>query len=180
MKKAISKKVEIPAGTSAEVNGDMIKVKGPEGEISRKFNLGKVKMAIRENKIVLENEKATKNEKKIINTSYSHIKNMIKGVQKRFEYKLKICFGHFPFTVKQEGKKIFIKNFLGEKVDRVMDVIDGAEIDIKKEIITVKAVDKELAGQMAANFETATKVKARDLRIFQDGIYIIEKDGKKI
>jgi large subunit ribosomal protein L6 len=180
MKKPILKKIEIPNGVSIEINEGLVKVKGPEGEVSRKFNLGKVRISVKENKFIAENEKATKNEKKIINTIYSHVKNMMKGVQKKFEYKLKICFGHFPFTVRQEGKKIFIKNFLGEKIDRIMETIDGTEIDIKKEIITVKSADKELAGQMAANFETATKVKARDLRIFQDGVYIIEKDGKKI
>lgn len=179
MKKALLRKVKIPEGVSVSINGEDVNIKGPEGEVSRKFNLGKVNISVKEKEIVLENGKATKNEKKVMNTVYSHIKNMVKGVQTQFEYRLKICFGHFPFTVKQEGKKIMIKNFLGEKVDRILGVPDGVDVEIKKEIITVKSPNKELAGQASANFETATRIRGRDKRTFQDGIYIIEKGGKR-
>ncbi len=72
-----------------------------------------------------------------------------------------------------------IKNFLGEKVDRILEVPDGVDVEIKKEIITVKSPNKELAGQASANFETATRIRGRDKRTFQDGIYIIEKGGKR-
>jgi len=36
----------------------------------------------------------------------------------------------------------------------------------------------EDAGQTAANIERATKIKGFDPRVFQDGIYIIEKPGR--
>ena len=44
----------------------------------------------------------------------------------------------------------------------------------------VSSVDKELAGQVAANFETATKVPMKDRRVFQDGIFIINKAGREM
>ena len=139
-----------------------------------------MQISLKDNKIFLENKKATKNEKKMINTLSSHIENMIRGVQKKFEYHLKVCYVHFPFTLKNEGKKVMIKNFLGEKIERVVKIPEGVEVEVKKDIILVKSVDKELAGQASANFETATKVRRRDRRVFQDGIYIIKKDGKKM
>lgn len=180
MKKELFKKIEVPEGVTVNVDGTKITAKGPEGEFSRDFNLGKVKIELKENEVVLGQKNTTKNEKKVMNSIAAHIKNMVKGVNKKFEYQLKICYGHFPFTVRQDGDKIFIKNFLGEKVERVVQLPKGIDIEIKKEIITIKSINKELAGQASANFEKTTRVRGRDRRIFQDGIYIIEKDGKKM
>jgi len=116
----------------------------------------------------------------MMNTISQHIRNMIKGVQEKFEYKLKVCFSHFPITVKQEDKKIIVQNFLGEKVPREMILPEGVEVNFDKTEIIVKSVDKELAGQAAANFEVVTKIRGRDKRVFQDGIYIINKAGKEM
>ena len=48
------------------------------------------------------------------------------------------------------------------------------------DLVTVQSTSKELAGQTAADIEQLCRVTGRDRRIFQDGIWIIEKDGKPI
>ncbi len=179
MKKNLSKEIQIPEGIEVKIEGNKLTVKGPEGENSRKFNLGKVNLEKKDDKIILGYEKSTKRDKKTINTTSAHISNMIKGARKKFEYKLKICSSHFPISVKIEGNRAIIKNFLGEKVDREVKIPKGAEIKIEKEIITISSIDKEFAGQAAANFEAGTRITNRDKRIFQDGIYIINKAGEK-
>ena len=115
-----------------------------------------------------------------MNTIASHIKNMIKGVQEKFEYQLKICFSHFPINVEIKDKEAIIKNFLGEKIPRKTKIPEGVEVEVDKDIIKVRSVNKELAGQVAADFEIATKIRKRDKRVFQDGIFIINKAGKEI
>lgn len=180
MRKELIKKIEIPEGVTVNVEGTKFTAKGPEGEFSRDFKFKKLKVEVKGNEIFLVQKGSTKNEKKNMNSIAAHIENMVKGVKKKFEYTLKICYGHFPFTIRQDGNKIFIKNFLGEKVERVVELPTGIEIEVKKEIIKIKSVNKELAGQASANFETATRIRGRDKKIFQDGVYIIEKDGKKM
>lgn len=173
-------KIKIPEDVEVKLEDKILIVKGKEGENRRKLNFGKLKFEIKDGIIKIWHLKATKKEKKQINTLHSHIKNMIKGVQEKFEYKLKICFVHFPFTVKQNGKEIIIKNFLGEKIERKTEIPDDVEFNIDKETITIKSTDKEKAGQAAANLERATKIRGRDIRIFQDGIYLINKNGREI
>jgi|TARA_B100001964_G_C14253182_1_gene610999 large subunit ribosomal protein L6 len=178
MKKEIFQTIEIPKGVEAEINGNTLIINGPEGENKKTFNTNKLVFEKKENSIIIGSKKATKTEKRMINTITAHINNMVKGVQEKFEYKLKICFSHFPFSIEIKGDEAIIKNFLGEKIPRKLKI--SGEVDINKDIITIKSVDKELAGQIAANFEQATRIKSKDKRVFQDGCYIISKDGRGV
>ena len=105
---------------------------------------------------------------------------MLKGVNEKFEYKLKIAYSHFPMTVDIQGNEATIKNFIGEKIPRKSKILEGTEVSIDNGIITVTSQNKELAGQTAANFEKATKIRMKDRRVFQDGIFILSKAGKEI
>ena len=180
MKKEIFQNIEIPEGVEVNTEGNTLIVKGSEGENKRTFKIGKLKFEKKDNGIIIGDVKATKKEKKRINTIASHIRNMIKGVQEKFEYKLKICFSHFPITVEIKDQEAIIKNFLGEKIPRKVKIPLNVDVNVDKSIISITSFDKESAGQAAANFETATKIKGRDKRVFQDGIFIIIKAGKEI
>jgi large subunit ribosomal protein L6 len=180
MKKELSVEVEIPEGVEVNIEGNSVNVKGSGGESKKTFNVGKLNLEIKDNKVIMGNKKSTKMEKKLMNTLAAHIKNMIKGVQEKFEYELKICFHHFPITVDVQGDKAIIKNFLGEKIPREAGIVEGANVQVEKDIIKVDSIDKDIAGQTAANFEKATKIKMRDRRVFQDGIFITNKAGKEM
>ncbi len=170
----------IPEGVEAKIHQNKLSLKGKEGETSKEFNLGKINLEIRDKKIILSSEKETKTEKRMMHTFVAHIKNMVQGVQKKFEYKLKICSSHFPMTVKIDGNNAIIKNFLGEKVDRKVQLPKNAEVKLDKDMITILSIDKEIGGQAAANLEKVTRIRGRDRRVFQDGIYIINKSGREI
>jgi large subunit ribosomal protein L6 len=177
MKEDLRKEIELDSGVTAQVEGSTVKVKGPKGEVTRTFLHPKVRVSVEGNKIVLFSPKATKREKTMVGSFYSHIKNMVQGVKEPYVYKLKICSGHFPMSVSVSGSEVVIKNFLGEAVPRKVEISSGADVKINGEEIIVKSCDVEVAGQTAARIESACRIVNRDRRIFQDGCYIFEKAG---
>jgi len=180
MKKELFKEIQIPEGVEAKVEEDTFVAKGPEGETKRTFDFGELEIKKEGNKIIIGNKKSSKREKKLMNSLAAHIKNILEGVHKKFEYKLKVCFSHFPMNVEIQGDTATIKNFLGEKVPRKMTLPKGIDIKVNKQDITITSHNKELAGQAAANFETVTRVTGKDRRVFQDGIFITHKCGREL
>ena len=108
----------------------------------------------------------------------AHIKNMIRGVTSGFEYKMKTVYSHFPIKTSVEGNDFVIQNFLGERYARKASILEGVKVVVKGDDITVTGIDKEKVGQTVANIERATKVRNRDIRVFQDGVYLINKGGR--
>lgn len=172
----IKEEIEIPEKVDVKLEGNMLSAKGPKGEVKRKFPLN---LKIEGKKIIFEHKNATKNQKKIIKTSIAHIKNIMNGVFEGYEYSLQVCSVHFPMNVSATKEMVTIKNFLGETKERKAAILPNVSVEIKGDIIKVSSPDIEAAGQTAANIETATKVTGRDRRIFQDGVWIIEKPGEE-
>ena len=179
--KQIIEEIVIPEGIEVNIERRTIIIKGPKGEISRRLFHPNITITKNENKIVLKSiEKPTKKEKMYSGTFKSHLKNMIAGVTEGYVYKLKICSGHFPMNVSVEGTNIIIKNFFGERFPRKSKIIPSVEVKIEGDTITLEGNNKELVGQTAANLESSTRIKNRDRRRFQDGLFILEKCGVKI
>ncbi len=172
--------VEIPEGVSAEIEGHTIRIRGEKGETERKMKHPQISIEKKDSSILLTSRNATKREKTVMGTFRAHLRNMIKGVSEGHSYKLKVCSGHFPMNVSVSGNELSISNFLGEKTPRTVRIRDGAEVKVDGDTITVEGVNKETAGQAAADIELLTRIKGRDARIFQDGIYITEKGGKEL
>jgi len=179
--KNLREEIEIPEGMNANIEENEIIIKKDSNELKRKLSR-LVKIKIEDKKIILEVKKLTKKEKKMFGTMKAHIKNMIQGLQEAFKYKLQISNVHFPMTVKVDDAKneLIVNNFLGEKTDRIIKLVPGVSVKADKEFIEIESIDKEKAGQCAANIEKGTKPKNKDRRVYQDGIYIIEKPGRQI
>ena len=176
----MEKIIEIPEGVSVEVKGSEVIAKANGKEAKRKFDLKGMKLIKENNQIKIVAEKSTKRELTQAGTIAAHIRNMANGVKTDFIYKLEICNVHFPMTVKVDGSHLRIKTFLGEVTDRVAEILPNVNVDVKGNIITVSSFDKEAAGQTTANIEKATIVEKRDRRVFQDGIFLTERNGVKL
>lgn len=171
----IEYEVQIPKGVEVKVEGKTVIVKGKLGELRENFDLDSVTHENRGETIIFRKDSKRKKDKAIVGSIAAHIKNMIRGVSEGFTYKMKIVYAHFPINASVEGKRFVIKNFAGEKTPRYADIHGNVKIEIKGQDVTITGIRREDVGQTAANIENATRVKGKDARVFQDGIYITSK-----
>ncbi|MEM5793861.1 MAG: 50S ribosomal protein L6 [Candidatus Aenigmatarchaeota archaeon] len=168
---------KIPDEVKVEVEGNKFKVSGPLGNLEKTFKIPKeIKVEKIDNTIKVSCEEEKRKLKAMVGTLIAHLRNMVEGVQKGFKYKLKIVYSHFPVTVKVEGDKVLIQNFLGERVPRVAKIKGNVKVEVVPPEIYVSGIDLEDVSQTAANIEQACRIKARDRRIFQDGIWIVGRE----
>lgn len=173
----VEKVVDVPDGVQVTLEGNTLKVRGPLGEVERRFVHPRLKMTVEDSQVKVYCELPKKKEAALVGTWEAHVRNMIKGVTEGFEYKMKLVYSHFPVKVSVKKDQLFVENFLGEKHPRVAKILPGVKVKISGDTITLTGVDKEKVGQTAANIEKATRVKGYDVRVFQDGIYIVSKGG---
>ncbi len=172
--------IEIPEGLTVEKRGDELRVSGENGELVRTLSHPKIHLEVEDDKVKLEVDKPSKSDKALLGTYRAHINNMIKGAQEDFIYKLKIIYSHFPMEVTAEQDEVVIKNFVGENKARRAKIRGSTKAQIDGDEITIRGPNKEDVAQTTANIESATKISGKDPRVFQDGIYLVEKTGKSI
>jgi len=97
------------------------------------------------------------------------------GVTEGYSYKMKVVYSHFPIQLKITGTKLEINNFLGEKNPRFARIEEGVKVTLGNDELSIVGIDRERVGTTAASIERATKIRYRDPRVFQDGIYLTER-----
>lgn len=173
---ALERIVDIPDDTKAQSEGKKITITGKKGSVVKDFTHSHIRIERTDSGFRVCSESNRKKDRALVNTMAAHIQNMVKGVNEGFTYKLKIVYVHFPITLKVEGTKILIQNFLGERTPRVTDIVGAAEVSIKGDDVLVIGSDIDAVAQTAANIQHATRVKRKDLRKFIDGIFVYSKE----
>lgn len=169
------KEIDIPDGVQVDVEGSVVKVSGDKGSLERTFGHPAIEITREDSLVRVSSEFPKSQEKSLVGTYASHIKNMIKGVTEGFTYRMKVVYSHFPVKVSVKDDHVLIDNFLGEQHPRRADILGDVTVTVKGDDVTLEGINKEHVGQTAANIERAVRVRRRDIRVFQDGIYITEK-----
>ncbi len=171
----VEENIEIPGEVEVALEGREVSISGPLGRLERDFSHAPVDIALDGDKLTVGIRWPDKKKAAMVGTVRSHIRNMVKGVQKGYTYKLKTVFAHFPMNVKIEGNKVIIENFGGERRARSVFVDKDVKVQVEGDDVIVKGLDLEKVSQAAAIIEHATRIKKKDPRVFLDGIYVYEK-----
>ena len=174
----IEHSVTIPEGVTADISEDgVVTITGPKGSLTRTFQNDVVNLLEDGNGLIVRVDLPRRKQRALAGTWKAHLNNMVKGVTDGFTYNLKAFYSHFPMTMAVKGDTFTVNNYFGERVPRTAKILNNVDVKVSnKTEITVTGIDKEAVGQTAANIERCTTVKNRDRRVFQDGIYLLNKE----
>lgn len=171
--------LDIPKGVEVILTENhQITVKGPNGTITKDFSHARgITMALEDKKIIISTNFPKSGTLALASTILNIIKNLIVGVKTNYQYYCKVCYSHFPCNVevKPEKKELHVVNFLGERAPRVTKYLDNVDVKIEGDDVILIGPDKEMLGQTAANLKRCCRIKKKDPRVFQDGIYLYKK-----
>jgi large subunit ribosomal protein L6 len=175
MVREVARQIEIPDGVSVAVDGNTVTVKGPKGEATRTLSYPELEIRKEDSYLVVNSKLDRKRQRAMVGTLAAHIGNMIIGVTRGYEYRMKVVYSHFPIQLKAASDELIINNFLGERKARSAKILPGTKVEIGKDEVLITGINKEHVGQTMANIEQATRVRGFDIRVFQDGVYLVDK-----
>eukprot|EP01128_Nolandella_sp_AFSM9_P000874 TRINITY_DN10_c0_g1_i1.p1 TRINITY_DN10_c0_g1~~TRINITY_DN10_c0_g1_i1.p1 ORF type:complete len:192 (+),score=51.84 TRINITY_DN10_c0_g1_i1:47-622(+) len=175
-----SETIEIPTDVTISVKAREVSVTGPRGVLKRSFKHLQVDIKKIGNKITVEVWWGTSLQQATVRTVCSHIKNMVVGVTKGYQYNMRLVYAHFPIntSVVEDNTCLEIRNFVGQKVLRRIKMGEGVTItraEKAKDQLELIGNDLEQVAQSAALITGKTKVREKDIRKFLDGVYVSEK-----
>jgi LSU ribosomal protein L6P len=170
-----SVEIEIPDDVSAETDHLELIVEGPNGSVTRRLWYPDIDVSVDGGAVVIASENEDAKTNATVGTFESHVSNMVHGVTEGWEYTMEVYYAHFPMQVTVDGDEVVIENFLGEKAARRAPIRGDTDVQVDGETVRLSGSDKEAVGQTAADIEQLTKVTDKDTRVFQDGVYIVEK-----
>ena len=170
------KPIAVPEGVTPEINGQMVKVKGPKGELSFKVH-DDVSVKLENGEITLSPKSQSQTARQIWPTCRTRVNNLIVGVTDGYKKDLEIK--GVGYRANLQGKTLNLA--LGYSHDVKYEVPEGIEVSVENQTsITVSGIDKQRVGQVAAEireFRKPEPYKGKGIRYKDE--YIMMKEGKK-
>ena len=164
----------IPDGVTVSVDGNVVTVKGPKGELSTEINKN-ITAEVKENKVIVSRKSdAYKN---FHGTANANINNMIIGVTKGYEKKLEIVGVGYRFTAK--GNTLVVNAGYSHPVEVSVPTDITIEVPSNTELF-IRGIDKCLVGEFAAEVRKIRQpepYKGKGIRYTDE--HIRRKEGKK-
>jgi large subunit ribosomal protein L6 len=169
--------VEIPEGVTVEISNRKIRASGPKGVLEEDLSHIRCTMEVEKGHVRIGSSWPRREDIAMAGTAAAKIRNMVKGVNVGFTFKMKVVHAHFPVTLKviDKERKLLIENFTGEKTARVARIVGESKVKAAGDEVIIQGINLEDVSQTAANIEQSTKIKDKDQRVFLDGIYVFER-----
>ena len=150
--------VPVPAGVEVKIDGNTVTVKGPKGELTQTFNENMAISLGEDGSIVVERPDDARENRAMHGLTRSLINNMVIGVSKGYEIKQELVGVGFKAEVKGQ----VLEMSLGYSHDTYLMLppeVTATAVTEKKgnPIVTLKSIDKQLVGQVAAKLRSLRK-----------------------
>ncbi|MGI5949267.1 50S ribosomal protein L6 [Peptoniphilus sp.] len=144
------KPIEIPNGVDVKIDGNIVTVKGPKGELSKSLNKD-MKMEINDGVLTIERPNETKEIKAIHGLTRTLIYNMIIGVTEGYSKQLEII--GTGYRAAKKGKVLSLNLGFSHPLD--LEDPEGIEVEVPSpNSIIIKGIDKQLVGSYAAKIRS--------------------------
>ena len=166
----------IPEKVNVELNGNVLTVKGPKGELT--LNIYKdIEVNITETEITVKPLNNLKHTREMHGTTNANIRNMLIGVTEGYKKGLEIVGVGYRFNVK--GTEINVQD--GKSHLDILTVPAGIEVkQISNTEIELSGIDKSAIGKFAAEIRELRKPEPyKGKGIHYVGEHIRRKEGKK-
>ncbi|KAF1301683.1 MULTISPECIES: 50S ribosomal protein L6 [Enterococcus] len=170
-----NKIVVLPAGVEVKQDGNVITVKGPNGELTRTFSAD-IKMNIEGNEVTFTRPNDSKEMKTIHGTTRANFNNMVVGVSEGFQKGLELI--GVGYRAQLQGKKLVLSVGYSHQVE--IEAPEGVTIEVPSNTqVMIKGANKENVGELAANIRAVRPpepYKGKGIRYV--GEYVRRKEGK--
>jgi len=138
--------VAIPEKVEVTIDSNVVKVKGPNGELQQVVN-PRMDIKIEDNELVVTRPTDSKVDKSMHGLTRSLIVNMIEGVTEGFKKVLEL--NGVGYRALKKGSNLELQ--VGYSHPVVIEPPKGIDFEVDKNKVIVKGIDKQLVGQVAAN-----------------------------
>ncbi|RJQ48452.1 MAG: 50S ribosomal protein L6 [Nitrospiraceae bacterium] len=172
--------IQIPGGVDVKLQGSLVSVKGPKGELKWNVPTG-INVSMKDKVIHLERADDSKQLKALHGTSRNIIANMVTGLSAGYQRVLDIT--GVGYRAQVQGKKIVFTLGYSHAVEFQLPEGISAEVDKKQTQLTLQGTDKHMIGQVAANIRNLRApdiYKGKGVRYANEFIKLkVGKAGKK-
>lgn len=169
------KPVLIPDKVTVTIEGNIVSVKGPKGELEQKIPRG-IEVKLEDNQMVFTPVLNLKNINAYWGLARSLVNNMVIGVTEGFKKVLEVRGREYK--IRLQGKNLVLD--LGFSHNIEVTPKEDIEFVVDENRIIVKGHDKAVVGQQAAEIRKLRPpevYKGKGIRY--EGEYVIQKEGKK-